>query len=71
MKENLSAVHKTNENENKHEHKQPIRRVKNGSLKAIVFSCFVEMRRECSILFLHPAEHLANRRKKPRNKISA
>ena len=36
-----------------------------------MFSYFGGMNRECSSLFLHTAERLANRRKEPKSNISA
>ena len=67
----LPAVHKKNENEKKWEYNQRILQMEHGSFTPLVFSCFGRMSRECSSIFLHTAERLANRRKEPKSKTSA
>ena len=59
----LPAVHKNNKNEKKWEYNQRILQIEDGSFTPLVFSCFGGMSREYSCIFLHTAEHLANRRK--------
>ena len=61
----LPAVHKKNENKKKWEYNQRI-----GSFTPLVFSCFGGMSRECSCIFLHTAQRLANRRKEPKSKTN-
>ena len=67
----LPAVHKKNESKKKREYNQRILQLEYGSFTPLVFSCFRGTIRECSRLFSHTAERLANRRKEPKSKISA
>ena len=66
----VPAVHKKNENEKK-QYNQWILQVECRSFILLIFSCFGGMSRECIRFFSHTAEHLANRRKEPKSKISA
>ena len=67
----LMTVHIKNEIEKKREYNHRILQVKHGSFTPLVFSYFGGVSRECSRFFSHIAEHLANRRKEPKSKISS
>ena len=45
--------------------------MEHGSFTPPVFSRFEGMSRECSCFLSHTPEHLANRRKEPKSKVSA
>ena len=60
-----------NENEKKRQYNQRILQVEHGSFTPLVFSCFGGMSRKCGRFFSHAADHLAEKRKSPKNVVTA